>query len=458
MYATHYCNRDVDVLRVCFEAFRALVKEEFDLDIYRFLSVSSLSLAYQHNEGCFDDCHEMNSVLLGFLRQGTVGGRVMTRDNGKYHLKHKLADFDAVSLYPSGMSELPGYVRGKGKLFKDSIPSDADYYVARVRFDSIDIKRHFPLQSFYANGSRNFTNDIIGQTMIVGRQALEDIVHSQGALYTVIEGIYWNEGFNDQIIRTIRKMLNARLKYKAEGNPLQEVLKLMMNSSYGKLLMKPIVKKKFFVSGAEMKIDTCTRKNIHRMISRTPISDNLAIFEEHKALSQHFSPIHLGIQILDSSKHIMNRVMCLAEGIDARIWYQDTDSMHIEYDSVPRLADVYRDLYNSEVIGKQMGQFHVDFDLAGSEGNIVAKESVILGKKSYLDVLACDGNDATGLHIRMKGIPGKLLEGDAYVTYIKLFNGEAVSFDLTELCSININSKTQSVSKRSNFTRSVSFV
>ncbi|EGZ30190.1 hypothetical protein PHYSODRAFT_474123 [Phytophthora sojae] len=373
----------------------------------------------------------MNSVLLGFLRQGTVGGRVMARDNGKYHLKHKLADFDAVSLYPSAMSELPGYVRGKGKLFKESIPSDADYYVARVRFESIDIKRHFPLLN---------------------------IVRFQGAIHTVIEGIYWNEGFNDQITKIIRKMFNARLKYKVEDNPLQEVLKLMMNSSYGKLLMKPIVKTKVFVSGGDKKIDAYTRKNIHRMISRTPISDNLAMFEEHKALSQHFTPIHLGIQILDSSKHIMNRVMCLAEDINANIWYQDTDSMHIDYDSVPRLADAYRELYNSELIGKQMGQFHVDFDLAGSEGNICAKESIILGKKSYLDVLSCDGNDATGIHIRMKGIPGKLLEGDAYATYIKLFNGESVSFDLTELCSININSKTQSVSKRSNFTRCVSFV
>ncbi|GMF28911.1 unnamed protein product [Phytophthora fragariaefolia] len=222
--------------------------------------------------------------------------------------------------------------------------------------------------------------------MIVGKQALEDIVHFQGATYSVIEGIYWNEGFNDQITKTIQKI---------------------------------------FVSGGEKKIDEYTRKNIHRMISRTPTSDNLALFEEHKALSQHISPVHLGIQILDSSKHIMNRVMCLAENIDARIWYQDTDSMHIDYDSVQRLADAYRDLYSKELIGKQMGQFHVDFDLAGSKGNIFARESIILGKKSYLDVLACDGNDATGLHIRMKGIPSKLLEGDAYATYMKLFNGQS---------------------------------
>ncbi|DAZ99693.1 TPA: hypothetical protein N0F65_000871 [Lagenidium giganteum] len=153
----------------------------------------------------------------------------------------------------------------------------------------------------------------------------------------------------------------------------------------------------------------------------------------------------------------MNRVMRLAEDIDAKIWYQDTDSMHIDYDAVPRLAEAYKQTYNKELIGKNMGQFHVDFSLKGSNGNVYAKESIFLGKKSYLDVLACDGNDVEGLHIRMKGIPSKLLEENAYEKYLKLFNGESMSFDLSELCSININSKTQTVSKRSNFTRKVSF-
>ena len=456
-YAVHYCNRDVDVLKTCFEAFRKLVFDEYQLDVYRFLSVSSLSLSYQHNAGCFDDCYEMNSVLLGFLREATVGGRVMTRDNQKHHTKHKLSDFDAVSLYPSSMDELSGYVRGKAKLFKNQIPSDADYYVARVRFESIGKNRHFPLLSYYDNGSRNFTNDIVGRTMIVGKQSLEDIERFQDATYTVIEGLYWNEGFNDQITKTIRKMFNARLKYKAEGNALQNVIKLMMNSSYGKLLMKPIVKQKVIVSGGQKKIDEYTRKHIHKMISRTPINNNLALFEEHKALTQHFSPVHLGIQVLDSSKHIMNRVMCLAEDIDAKIWYQDTDSMHIDYDAVPRLAKAFKQTYNKELIGKQMGQFHTDFELEGSEGNIYAKESIFLGKKSYLDVLACDGNDVQGLHIRMKGIPAKLLETNTYERYLKLYNGERMTFDLSELCSIDINSKTQTVSKRTSFTRNVSF-
>ncbi|KUF76487.1 hypothetical protein AM587_10004824 [Phytophthora nicotianae] len=149
--------------------------------------------------------------------------------------------------------------------------------------------------------------------------------------------------------------------------------------------------------------------------------------------------------------------MCLAEDIDAKIWYQDTDSMHIDYYGVKRLSDAFKLKYNKELIGKQMGQFHVDFELEESKGNIYAKESIFLGKKSYLDILACDGNDVQGIHIRMKGIPGKLLERNTYETYLKLYNGERMSFDLSELCSIIIDTKSLNVSKRLNFTRNISF-
>jgi hypothetical protein len=72
-------------------------------------------------------------------------------------------------------------------------------------------------------------------------------------------------------------------------------------------------------------------------------------------------------------------------------------------------------------------------------------------------VLACDGNDVVGYHIRMKGIPGKLLQTNTYETYMKLFNGYKLSFDLSDLCPINIDTKSQTVSKRMNFTRNVSF-
>ena len=89
-------------------------------------------------------------------------------------------------------------------------------------------------------------------------------------------------------------------------------------------------------------------------------------------------------------------------------------------------------MYGRVLIGKELGQFHSDFD-----GADYATESIFLAKKVYYDKLAkYDGTQ--GDHIRMKGI-----SGDAIKFYCKennmtvlelykfLFKGGEAKFDLT---------------------------
>jgi hypothetical protein len=59
--------------------------------------------------------------------------------------------------------------------------------------------------------------------------------------------------------------------------------------------------------------------------------------KEVKPIDKYFNFTLLGVQILSMSKRIMNEVMCLAFSIGCHIYYQDTDSMHIEVADVPRL-------------------------------------------------------------------------------------------------------------------------
>ena len=54
---------------------------------------------------------------------------------------------------------------------------------------------------------------------------------------------------------------------------------------------------------------------------------------------------HCGVEILSMSKRIMNEVMCLAEDVDLKIFYQDTDSMHMNYDEVPILTKEFQRKY-----------------------------------------------------------------------------------------------------------------
>ncbi|EGZ05266.1 hypothetical protein PHYSODRAFT_534252 [Phytophthora sojae] len=156
------------------------------------------------------------------------------------------------------------------------------------------------------------------------------------------------------------------------------------------------------------------------------------------------------------SKRIMNEPMCLAEDIGAMIYYQDTDSMHIETTKLKILEDEYRKLYNRELMDEEeLGKFNGDFKIK-EDGDSVAIESYYLGKKSYLDVLRSKDGE-TAIQTRMKGVPRACIT-NPLERYKRLFDGKAESFDLTKACPISINNKTQTVSKRGEFIRTVKFV
>ena len=105
------------------------------------------------------------------------------------------------------------------------------------------------------------------------------------------------------------------------------------------------------------------------------------------------------------------------------IFYQDTDSMHLIEEDVIILEEAYRQKYNSELVGKDLGQFHEDFeepkdsekDILDNLGNVIkakfqsyAIESIFLGKKCYYDKVIYKtkkGKMSSFLHYRMKGVP-----------------------------------------------------
>ena len=63
----------------------------------------------------------------------------------------------------------------------------------------------------------------------------------------------------------------------------------------------------------------------------------------------------------------MNQVMCLAEDNELTAYYQDTDSIHMKYDQVAVLKQKFSEKYGREIDGKDLGQFHIDFELKGAE-------------------------------------------------------------------------------------------
>ena len=70
--------------------------------------------------------------------------------------------------------------------------------------------------------------------------------------------------------------------------------------------------------------------------------------------------------------------------------------------------------------------------------SILARRSIFMGKKCYIDELYSEYTDIIDYHIRLKGIPNICIKYycyknkiNPYELYTKLLNGERIKFDLT---------------------------
>lgn len=472
-YAGEYCYLDCIVLKQGYEKFASLVDEAINEDINDYISLASMAHNYLIKEGCYDGVLQLSGVPRAFIQKCVVGGRTMCAENKKSLNFEKdsgvlFSDFDAVSLYPSAMARMKGFLKGKPKIIKTFEPEKYDGYFVCIKVKSVGKKYKFPCVSLLTDeGIRNFTNDLVGEYLYLDKTGLEDFVKYHKAEYEFVNGYYYDKGHNPRIRTVIKHLFEQRLKYKKEGNPIQMVFKELMNSSYGKSYLKPIDSDCKYVPAKDF--DTYMDRNYNYIKEATKLANGLYYkVKFYKAIDNHFNNAHVGVEILSMSKRIMFEVMTLAEDLNMTMTYTDTDSIHIDSSRITELGEAFKEKYGRELIGKMMGQFHTDFDLDGAVGDIHATDSIFLGKKCYVDKLV--GYDKKGkklvdYHIRMKGVPSDCIihkankdyKGDIIALYKDLYDGKELTFNLLavrpkfEMCKdMNIITKTK-------FDRKISF-
>lgn len=478
-YSSKYCEMDCKVLYDGFMTFKKQIHEVTGLNICNYFSLPSVADKYLKNQGCYDGTYSISGVTRAFIQKCIVGGRCMMANNSKQMQKNcNIADFDACSLYPSAMKRLKdefgGLLMGTPKLINKHQKNyyflkEKDGYFIKIKIDHVGKKRDFPLLSFVENGIRNFSNDLVGKEIYVDKIALEDAIKFQDISFDIIKGYYYDQGRNPKIGEIMSYLYETRKIKKKEKNPIQVIYKLLMNSAYGKSILKPISNNSKIVNSKE-EFDEYFSRHYNNIEEGFKICDNKYFIKVNKGINDHFNFAHVGCEILSMSKRIMNEVMCLAEDNNLKIYYQDTDSMHIDYDDVNTLGDLFKQKYNKELIGTNMGQFHVDFDLKGANPDTLRSINFIsVGKKCYIDQLQgqdYNGNTVSGYHLRMKGIPNQSilytcqkLNLSPLELYKKLYKGEKITFDL--LCDGNKKifkyNKNMTVTFETNFKRQLIF-
>ena len=453
-YASFYCQQDVTILRLGYNTFREGFINDFNIDPFNYISISSLANEV-FNQRVYYPNHNLFKVgghVRKFCSNAVHGGRCMCAYNKKWHIKKSLCDFDAVSLYPSAMARLYT-VEGKPKVIQPDqlnleFLSQQSAYVVKIIITKVNKHYAFPLIMRKVNGL-NLNDDNLKEgetvTMYVDNIELEDLINFQQIEFEFVKGYYWSGKRDYSIQKEIRNIFNKRLEYKKQKNPLQQLYKLIMNSCYGKTIEKPVDKDyKYIYGGEDLYKYWC--KNHEKIIEDTELSlcnqnnQRLHAIKTIRPIDKHFNFILLGIQVLSMSKRIMNEVMCLAFDLGCHIYYQDTDSMHIEVDDLPKLVDAFREKYNRELIGENLGQFHSDFTSDTGRSDVQhADESIFLMKKMYIDKLKMSDNTHEYM-IRGKGLTLNSIKyeyknhfhNDPMELYIHLYNGNNVIFDLTK--------------------------
>ncbi|KAI5484952.1 organellar and viral DNA polymerase type B, partial [Trichomonas vaginalis G3] len=108
-YSTFYCKQDVRILREGFVKFRNDILKEFDLNVYDYVSICSIANKLFENRVYFrmEILYDLSNKPREFISRCIQGGRCMLSDNMKQKSEKKLiADFDAVSLYPSAYCKI----------------------------------------------------------------------------------------------------------------------------------------------------------------------------------------------------------------------------------------------------------------------------------------------------------------------------------------------------------------
>ena len=494
-YVKFYCCQDVRILKQGFQKFRKMCWESLKIDVNKTLTAPSLANQYFTREiyEKIPDYYLYGGIVRAFIQKAVYGGRCMTRLNKRWSVNEELADFDAVSLYPSAMNRLY-CVKGKPEVLKpeelnttyllnntcgeDEQPNKVkpiSSYVVEILITNINKHLAFPCIVYKDKQTNTNKNDdgenAIGKHAVVDNITLEDWIKYNGLECEILRGYKWT-GEKSFLIRDIIQNLHLlRCEYKKTKNPLQLVIKLIMNSAYGKMIQKPITTTTEFKRKHTKKFDKKLNdyvddypldkyliKNSSKIISYIQVNENLYAIKVGQQIDTFYTNTLLGVQILSMSKRIMNEVMCTAEDIGIKIYYQDTDSMHIEKNKINNLAEEYKKRYGRELIGKNLGQFHNDFD---EVENGYAYKSIFVGKKMYVDMLKNE-KDESGIHYRMKGVNLDCVKlyseennCEIYDIYNKLYNGEEITFDLLKAKPCFKMNDNQTVTNLLNFDRTI---
>ncbi len=493
--AEEYCIQDVNILKKGFMKFRLQISEitskvnqdthEGSLDLLDAISLPGISLNLLLSKGLLNNVYPLTGVCRQFVQQTIVGGRCTTFNNDKWDIQEDADNWDIKSLYPSTYSSLeipqglPTIINRDDNHYSNTIMLDNIFrwYFLEVNIIAIRKPRYIAsLSNKNKDGVREW-NDKPG-TYFLNSIQLQDLCNFQEVTYSIIGGfgfsinlpfIKWND-FVDSIYK-------HKEDYAEEGNEsMSSIIKLLLNSIYGKLTQNAITDKEKIFIDIENE-ETYVKDGIIQLSSKerfeTYISKNfddielITYFNGHNnikcanvkikcAVYNHIAYNHIASYILAYSKRVMNKAIYICEDNNIPVFYTDTDSMYMSTKDRKRFIEKYTIKYGESPIQDKLGFFSSDLSKAipklkknQKAINLIIIKMLMIGKKLYSDVIKYDiidketksiiEKDVIYYNTKIKGIPHDVINyttalydyDNSYELIKKISDGVSITFDLT---------------------------
>lgn len=490
-----YCKRDVLVLMKGFEKFSINLYNTYKITAYQKLSISGVADLYLINNKAYDNCILISGIAQTFIQNSIFGGRTCSLWNLQYIIEDEIDLIDAVSLYPSAIVRLKGIPMGNPNIlcdnkntlkFIDSYYSYSrvnvlDKYVSHntikykehdsvsyyIKFKIISVGVDLPIPTYYVknkDGNCEWGANAVDKVLTMDMFTFEESVIRHEMTVLPLEIIYFT-GVNNGASLLTRNLFNNRLTYKTSGNKcMDSVCKMLLVSIYGKSIIKR----------NEHKVQYREIDNINEyMLSNSFYVSTLDELENKQCRIsfnyfdfEHVNKNYFGSLILGMSKRIMNEVIyCkipIQETLDDKykhvykqvgdnkryplVFSGDTDSLHVLKRDLPLLIDSYKKEYNRDLIGKQMGQFHSDFEDIDEETiDKVGVKEVFMSPKTYCILVKYtlkDGSCIFKEQYRFKGINSTALKTHCNLKNVSIMDWYCQNnLDVVDLC--NTNNKIQ---------------
>ena len=309
------------------------IREKLHVDIMNYSTLPKLAIASAIQFGVFDGIYEVSGVVQSFAKKCVHGGIIKTLFDGCFSIKN-VTCFDINSSYGTSMNQMQGIPIGKPKVFYNEIPNDSCYSLIQCKISNI---RNDKLGKFtFINDGINFIDSIL----------LEEIHKYIDCDIEIINGYYWNEGFNNRINEFSQLLYNLR---SIEG--LNKFGKNLLSSLYGKSLQSNVIYKNVIVQKSEIGKYIAENGNfIYEIINKKNHYEVKII----KCINISYSIPTFGIMVLSESRKRLNNIINYCNENSINIYSIKTDSFVIDDENVDKFTEVFP-------IGDKLGELKIEY-------------------------------------------------------------------------------------------------